>query len=91
MSTDKIKSLALDTVNEFCEWYFDGPDYDTHNIGDDYFGIWGLNDEFWDFGDIVRAVGCKDLITPEQLTKWYWDNVENKQKINLRTYLRTLK
>lgn len=84
--TQEIKNLATKTVIDFCDWYFDG-DSDRHNIAEDYFGIWELNDEYWGFSDIVRALDKKHDITPDKLSEWYWNNVESEQKMNLRSFL----
>ena len=84
--TQEIKDLAIKLVDDFCDWYFDC-DTDKHNIGDDYFGIWGINDEFWDFSDMVRALDHKDIVTPEKLYEWYWKNVDSEQRINLSRFL----
>lgn len=85
--TQEIKSQAIKLVDDFCDWYFDCDDVDKHNISDDHFGIWGINDEFWDFSDMVRALDHKDIVTPDKLHNWYWKNVDSEEKINLKTFL----
>lgn len=87
-NTSEIEAHAELLVLQFCAWYF-GKDanVDVHNIGDDYFGVWGINDEFWNFSEIVRVLDAKDRITPDELSKWYWDNIEGGQKINFKSYL----
>lgn len=83
---DDIKTLSVQVVSDFVDWYFDGI-VDMYNIGNDYFGVWGLNDEFWDFSDIVRALDNKDKLTPDELSSWYWTSVEAEKRINLNSYL----
>lgn len=84
--TQQIKNLAIETVYEFCDWYFDG-DSDRHNIVDEDFGVWSVNDEYWDFSDMVRALDHKDIIKPGKIREWYWKNVDSEQRINLKTFL----
>lgn len=88
--TSILETMAEYTVSKFCRWYF-GDDCDKHPIGGDYFGIWGLNDEFWDFSDIMRALDVKNTITPAELQDWYWETTDmqsdDKPIINLKSYI----
>ena len=88
VDTTTLRAIAEYTVSKFCRWYF-GDDRDLHPIGGDYFGVWSLNDEFWDFSDIVRALDAKDRgpLTADELNQWYWTNIESKNSINLNTFL----
>lgn len=88
VDTTTLRAIAEYTVSKFCRWYF-GDDRDTYPIGGEYFGVWGLRDEFWDFSDIVRALDAKDRgpLTTEELSQWYWTNTESENNINLNTFL----
>ena len=85
-----LETIAEHIVSRFCMWYF-GDDCDKHPIGGDYFGIWGLNDEFWDFSNIMLALDPKNTITPDELHDWYWEAIDrhadDKPAINLKSYI----
>lgn len=88
VDTTTLRAIAEYTVSKFCRWYF-GDDQDAYPIGGEYFGVWALGDEFWDFSDIVRALDAKDSgpLTTEELSQWYWTNTESENNINLNTFL----
>lgn len=49
-----------------------------------------INDELWDFSDIILAIDARDKLTPDELHDWYWETVESHdnggQIINLKSY-----
>ncbi len=95
----KYKLICYDIAKAFTKEYFYEEDYGnfdkyfinyTHNIGDDYDGIWDINEWFFSLSDM--AIALEHRAPYEVLIEWYDKSLEENKKDNplpnLKNYIK---
>ena len=82
---DQYHEICTKISNEFNKKYFDG-DADMYNIGNDFDGVWGVNDYYFNLSDMAIALELD--VKEKELFSWYdqWTDPDNNNQINLRNW-----